>query len=147
MCLSMIALNFDGGFNWVGIAMVEWLIHPTTNEPYLIEINPRFWGSLEVAIRSGVGFPTLYVNSILGVREDQIHRITKSVRARWFFPGEILRYISTPRRERERFPKLIASFFSESDEYDSKDKIGAVFTFVYMISLIFKPKYWSLLKR
>lgn len=133
--------------NWKGIAMVEWLIHPVTNEPYLIEINPRFWGSLELAIRSGVDFPTIYANLCLGIDDGRVHRVSKFTQSRWFFPGEILRYAATPRKQRERLSFLIKSFFVESDEYDATDKRGTFFTLVYMLSLLFKPRYWTLLRR
>ena len=51
---------------WRGIAMVEWKIDPRDGKPKLMEINPRFWGSLELAVRSGVDFPVLYAKAVLG---------------------------------------------------------------------------------
>jgi biotin carboxylase len=44
---------------WHGIAMVEFRIDSRTGHPTLMEINPRFWGSLPLAISSGVDFPRL----------------------------------------------------------------------------------------
>ncbi len=45
--------------NWHGIAEVEFRLDPRDNTPKLMEINPRFWGSLCVAIKAGVDFPYL----------------------------------------------------------------------------------------
>ncbi len=45
--------------NWHGIAEVEFKLDPRDNTPKLMEINPRFWGSLCVAIKAGVDFPYL----------------------------------------------------------------------------------------
>ncbi len=42
-----------------GIAEIEFVIDKRTNEPKLMEINPRFWGSLQGAISAGVDFPYL----------------------------------------------------------------------------------------
>jgi predicted ATP-grasp superfamily ATP-dependent carboligase len=43
---------------WHGVAMVEFRVgHDST--PYLMEVNTRFWGSLQLAIDSGVDFPYL----------------------------------------------------------------------------------------
>ena len=42
-----------------GIAEVEFVIDKRDNMPKLMEINPRFWGSLQGAISSGVDFPAL----------------------------------------------------------------------------------------
>ncbi len=44
---------------WTGIAMVEFKIDISDNRPYLMEINPRFWGSLQLSIACGVDFPWL----------------------------------------------------------------------------------------
>ena len=45
--------------NWHGIAEVEFKLDPRDNTPKLMEINPRFWGSLCVAMKAGVDFPHL----------------------------------------------------------------------------------------
>lgn len=44
---------------WHGLAMVEFKLDDRTNEPVLLEVNPRFWGSIYQAIASGVNFPYL----------------------------------------------------------------------------------------
>jgi len=41
---------------WHGVAMVEFKVTPS-GEAYLMEINPRLWGSLGLAIDCGVNFP------------------------------------------------------------------------------------------
>jgi protein-tyrosine-phosphatase/predicted ATP-grasp superfamily ATP-dependent carboligase len=41
---------------WHGVAMVEFKVTPS-GEAYLMEINPRLWGSLALAIDCGVNFP------------------------------------------------------------------------------------------
>jgi predicted ATP-grasp superfamily ATP-dependent carboligase len=51
--------------NWKGVAMVEFKLDNKDNKFKLLEINPRFWGSLPLAIVSGVDFPNLIVDSIL----------------------------------------------------------------------------------
>lgn len=42
--------------NWHGVAMVEFKL-TNTGELYLVEINPRLWGSLALSIDAGVNFP------------------------------------------------------------------------------------------
>ena len=44
---------------WSGVAMVEFKRDEKTGTPYLMEINGRFWGSLQLAIDAGVDFPRL----------------------------------------------------------------------------------------
>lgn len=46
---------------WTGVAMVEFKYDPATDRAWLMEINGRFWGSIQLAIAAGVDFPWLYV--------------------------------------------------------------------------------------
>ncbi|MEK7499553.1 MAG: ATP-grasp domain-containing protein, partial [Patescibacteria group bacterium] len=50
---------------WHGVAMVEFRQTPT-GEYYLMEVNTRFWGSLQLAIDSGVDFPALLLAACEG---------------------------------------------------------------------------------
>ena len=46
--------------HWTGVAMVEFRRAPT-GPAFLMEMNPRLWGSLQLAIDAGVDFPSLLV--------------------------------------------------------------------------------------
>jgi predicted ATP-grasp superfamily ATP-dependent carboligase len=46
-------------FHWQGVAMVEYKLDRATGDAYLMEVNGRFWGSLQLAIDAGVDFPAL----------------------------------------------------------------------------------------
>jgi predicted ATP-grasp superfamily ATP-dependent carboligase len=50
---------------WHGVAMVEFRKTPG-GEYYLMEVNTRFWGSLQLAIDAGVDFPALLLNACEG---------------------------------------------------------------------------------
>lgn len=54
---------------WSGVAMVEFRVD-AHGSPYLMEINGRFWGSLQLAIDSGVDFPSLLVRLTCGESVD-----------------------------------------------------------------------------
>lgn len=56
---------------WHGIAMVEFKIDHRTGQPKLIEVNGRFWGSLQLAIDAGVNFPHLLYR--LAVEQEVPH--------------------------------------------------------------------------
>ena len=49
---------------WTGLAMVEFRVGPAG--PMLMEINGRVWGSLPLAVKSGVDFPAKLVQLHLG---------------------------------------------------------------------------------
>ncbi len=55
-----------GPLGWHGVAMLEYKRDARTNRPYLMEVNGRFWGSLQLAIDAGVDFPTLAYQLALG---------------------------------------------------------------------------------
>jgi protein-tyrosine-phosphatase/predicted ATP-grasp superfamily ATP-dependent carboligase len=42
---------------WHGVAMVEFKYDPASGRSWLMEINPRLWGSVALAIDAGVDFP------------------------------------------------------------------------------------------
>lgn len=52
-------LKILGALNWHGIAMVEFKKDSKDGTFKLMEINPKFWGSLDLAIASGIDFPYL----------------------------------------------------------------------------------------
>lgn len=51
--------GFLTAIDWRGLAMVEFRFDSRTGEPKLMEINPRFWGSLALSVYAGVDFPYL----------------------------------------------------------------------------------------
>jgi predicted ATP-grasp superfamily ATP-dependent carboligase len=73
---------------WSGVAMVEFKYDPATGEAWLMEINGRFWGSMQLAVTSGVDFPWLvYQQEILGRRLEP-STIQRDVRL-WWICGDI----------------------------------------------------------
>ncbi|WP_227374499.1 carboxylate--amine ligase [Haladaptatus halobius] len=55
--------------DWHGPAMVEFRRDPRDGAFKLLEVNPRFWGSLQLAVHAGVDFPYRYYQLARGVRE------------------------------------------------------------------------------
>jgi predicted ATP-grasp superfamily ATP-dependent carboligase len=83
-------------FHWEGVAMVEYKIEAETGIPYLMEINGRFWGSLQLALDAGVDFPTLLLRSSRGEEiAPSTYRV--GVRSRWWW-GDIDQLLSSLRR-------------------------------------------------
>ena len=69
--------------DWEGIAMVEFKRDERDGTPKLMEINGRFWGSLQLAIDAGVDFPALLVASTRGGTMSAPPRYKVGVRNRW----------------------------------------------------------------
>ena len=79
------ALALIRHFDWRGVAMVEFKIDSRTGEPVLMEINGRFWGSLQLALDAGVDFPRLLVEAALGTAPVPVSGYREGVRSRWFW--------------------------------------------------------------
>ncbi len=86
-------------FGWCGVAMVEYKIDERTGTPYLMEINGRFWGSLQLAIDAGVDFPALLMAAALGKGPAPVTAYATGVRSRWFW-GDVDHLLARLRRSR-----------------------------------------------
>ena len=106
--------------NWKGIAMVEFKVDPRDGVPKLMEVNPRFWGSLQLAIVSGVDFPWLMLKMVLGETFPPVLDYQVNKRCRWLLFGDILHFLKNPRRFH-----LDPSFFRFFDPDTSDDILSA----------------------
>jgi predicted ATP-grasp superfamily ATP-dependent carboligase len=84
-------------FSWEGVAMVEYKVDDRTGVPYLMEVNGRFWGSLQLAVDAGVDFPRLLVELALGNRPAPVRQYRVGVRSRWWM-GEVDHLLARLRR-------------------------------------------------
>ena len=84
---------------FVGVAMVEYKRDIRSGRPVLMEINPRFWGSLGLAICAGVNFPTLYHGLALGMVPPIQQAVKPNIRYRWLI-GDVLHLLSQLKRGR-----------------------------------------------
>lgn len=69
--------------NWHGVAEVEFKVDPRDNIPKLMEINGRFWASLEVAILAGVDFPYLLYRLAVDGDIPSISNYKIGIKDRW----------------------------------------------------------------
>jgi len=67
---------------WHGVAMVEFKVR-SDGRPYLMEVNPRFWGSLQLAVDAGVDFPWLAYQLATGGKTKPVDGYRVGVRNRW----------------------------------------------------------------
>jgi predicted ATP-grasp superfamily ATP-dependent carboligase len=82
---------------WWSVAMVEYKLDTATGTPYLMEINGRFWGSLQLAIDAGVDFPRLLVECALGRQPQPVLEFRTGVRSRWWW-GDVDHLLARLRR-------------------------------------------------
>lgn len=98
--IKKLALSLLKSLDWVGVAMVEFRVDSRDGKPKLMEINPRFWGSLHLAILSGVDFPYLLYKLAMIGDVEQVNNYKVGVRCRWMIPGDIMHFLTNPNRFR-----------------------------------------------
>ena len=76
---------------WHGPAMVEFR-DDGTHSPSLMEVNGRFWGSLELAVLAGVDFPRLWVALLRGHKMTPATAAIEGVTLRWVW-GDVKRFL------------------------------------------------------
>jgi len=104
---------------WFGVAMVEFKTDPRDGQPKLMEVNPKFWGSIALPIAAGVDFPYLLYRMATEGDVEPVTGYRVGVRCRWLIPGDLLHFIRNPKRFR-----LEPSFFQFRDDnlyYDLLD--------------------------
>ncbi len=84
---------------WRGVAMVEFKRDLRDGSLRLMEINGRFWGSLQLAIDAGVDFPRLLADLARGVR-PAVAPYRLGVQMRWLW-GDVDSLIAMMTRSRQ----------------------------------------------
>jgi predicted ATP-grasp superfamily ATP-dependent carboligase len=87
VCVSVVDERLTGyaaalirELEWSGVAMVEF---KKDDDYRLMEVNPRFWGSLPLATRAGVNFPELLCRRAMGEELGAAPRGAEGVRLRF----------------------------------------------------------------
>ena len=122
---------------WHGPAMVEFR-DDGVNPPWLMEVNGRFWGSLQLSIDAGCDFPRLWVDQLAGKPVAPPAEYRTGVTVRWLLgdvkrflyilagppPGYPGRYPSVARGLQELFGRQPAG--TRLEVWDGRDKWPAV---------------------
>ena len=116
--LASLGVKLLKALNWYGVAMVEFKIDPRTNEPKLMEVNPRFWGSVALSIYAGIDLPyLLYKLAVEGdVESTKDYKV--GLQCRWLM-GDFLCFL----RDSNKFHKN-PSFFKFCDKNLRYDMIS-----------------------
>ena len=137
--------------DWFGVAMVEFKMDPRDGTPKLMEINPRFWGSLSLAVTAGVNFPYLLYRLAMGEDIEPIKDYKIGVKCRWLLPGDLLHFLS--RGKTKSAKNSTDSFFKFWDKnlfYDIisiKDPLPTAGRILSIIPCLFDRETRSYLKR
>lgn len=130
--------------NWRGIVEVEYMLDPRTNQPILMEINPRFWNSLDLAVRCGVDFPYMLYQICQGEDVPNQKEYAIGRKGRWF-PGEILYFLVSPNRLSMN-PPLFAGNRQQmyDDTFNLDDPVPGLISILAYFRLAFTFQAWKM---
>lgn len=112
--LKDLGLRLLKSLNWHGVAMVEFKKDSRDGEFKLMELNPKFWGSLDLSIASGIDFPYLAVKMAVEGDIKAFNQYKVGVKFRW--PAyDFLNLITNP--------SLANAFISDFFNKNSKSNI------------------------
>lgn len=105
---------------WHGLAMCEFKVCPLTGKFWFIEVNPRMWGSIPLAISAGVEFPYLaYVCATAGpdaaIALAQASAVKLGYRGKWLL-GDL--FVVAKELVRLRPGRAVSMLTERVDAYD-----------------------------
>jgi hypothetical protein len=82
--------------NWSGPLMIEFKFDKSSYTYYLIELNPKFWGSLDLSYAVGLTFGRTLIDVYRGRISDVNHvNYQVGIKFYWILDGDILNLIQT----------------------------------------------------
>ena len=134
------ALALLKSIGWKGVAEVECIIDQQ-GIPQLLEVNPRFWMPLNLAIQSGVDFPFLLYQLAMKIPVSKPETYTIPMKYRWVIPNEILWTLASPHKK-QAFRELLT--FHEKNvcfgELSWKDPLPVLGVFVQALHFLFDKR-------
>lgn len=96
--LIKLSLDIMRHIPWHGVVEIEFMIDPRDGIPKFMEINSRFWNSLQTSIFSGINFPWLLYRIACGETVEDSFDYREGVLCISLLPSDMLHYLSNPRR-------------------------------------------------
>jgi predicted ATP-grasp superfamily ATP-dependent carboligase len=130
--LEEYAVKLLSSVKFHGVAMIEFKYDERTKQGWFIEVNPRFWGSVGLAINSGVNFPYLLYKMAIDGDVDPVFNYQEGIKAKWLL-GDISAITKNTfsGHSISEFKKL----FNEADIYDDyyKDDKLPFYAWIYLL--------------
>jgi len=150
--LKKCSIKLLSALGWHGVAMIEFKVDRATGKYYLMEVNGRFWGSLQLSIDAGIDFPYILYQLATGVPVEVPSSYNIGVKSRWLLGDldhTLIRLIKKDEdiNVEEGFPSRIQTLlqflkFYEPNMYyevlSIKDPLPFVYEFSQYLTSFFK---------
>ncbi len=104
---------------WHGVCEIDFIYDEKNKKNYIIDANPRFWGSIKQNIAAGVNYPVYYAWLAQGKATFRAPRAQAGTRSRWL-GGDILRIVAECRESGQPFTHL-RKILKEDVQYAAND--------------------------
>lgn len=140
------ALRIMKNLPWKGIVELEFIVDAKDNKFKFMEINPRFWGSLQMAITAGVDFPWMLYNLSGEGKIDATFKYKSGLMCSWLLPGDILHFIANKDRKKMNPPFLAGKKYGAHDDIIStKDPLPVPGFILACFRYLFDKNMWKLI--
>jgi carbamoylphosphate synthase large subunit len=112
--------RFGRYLKWHGMIHGQYIIEKDTDQFYLIDINPRFWASYILALKSGVEFPYLLYQIATNGDVEPVLDYEKGLKGRWLW-GELHNIIKSIQNRNWRQIQEILTNQAPLDYWDPND--------------------------
>lgn len=135
--LKLLGEKLLTGLKWNGVAMVEFK-EDSNGGLVLMEINPKFWGSLELSHKAGINFPYLYYLSAIGKAVPK-SSYKKDIYFEWTFPHDFIWHLHASVEQKANYKKLKKKVkIYNNIHFD--DPLTIIFNLFFTVYKLFKEK-------
>ena len=131
--LNEIGKKMLDALKWNGVAMVEFKQDNRDGVYKLMEINPKFWGSLELALTAGVPFDEMLIDKALG-NDVAFSEDFKDTTFQWILNGEVFHAIERPLA----IPNIISTLFKSKKDLRLSDPLPHLYQLAYIFMHYYK---------
>ncbi|MEN8258767.1 MAG: ATP-grasp domain-containing protein [Thermodesulfobacteriota bacterium] len=134
-----------GAMKWHGVCQADFVVDSASGIPFLIDINPRFWGSVAQAIASGVDFPWLLYQIAHDGDVESVTNFATGVKSRWI-GGDLRAFLPLLGQSPDKI-KFLRDFFSVTnwqvyrDDFEFQDPLPFFSWVAYSVRCAVKRRF------
>lgn len=104
---------------WNGVLLLDFIRDPA-GRPFLLEANPKFWGTTQLTLDAGLNYPQMLVDLFVHDQEPPAERPPYDVGVlyKWVFPEVIYHWFTPPRSPR----RLLSRVYQTARRHGSKQR-------------------------
>lgn len=146
--MLQMALTYMKGLEWYGIADLEFMVQKETGNIFFVELNAKFWSSLQMGILAGVDFPWLLYRIATEGDVEAVTNYNVGVRCRNLLPSDLLHFIFNKNRKNMNPPFWCGKEYNIHDDIIwREDPLPTIGFFLACCRYLFDKNMWKLLLR